>query len=645
MKWGGMKNKLFRAYKTIGKLILVMVALALAMTTGFASVPACTADEKTINKEKDNPVPANIGFMKNPPKELTEKFPMCDVFLKVEWIDTEKKIGYSNFEVIIKGKKKMMWALVILKGDVPSYWWDVYQYKRQGRLKEIFERLKKGKSVEIHMRALDEDDSLADHRCTVCFPYPDKQRIWIIEGKKIGKAYTENWIDEMYRTLEIFVPGLSMRFFRNLIAVDLNFDGVDDYFQAGWVTYSFGDKYFSMKRGENQFERGHARFPFSFPPSGRVCTLSDWGRSYLITDGKSFILNNECNLTELTTADSTVKLEGKPPAELGIPDEARQLVKRGIEAFNAKNSRSTIDLLDKAIEIAPWWAEANYQRGLALADVNKYGAAIHDMRRVQAIAGDTQIGKNAREKIETWQEPLCRLAVGDMLEIPPGRFLMGSPDPCDARRGFYRCAQPQRWVDIKRFEIGKYPVTFDQWEACVEDGGCVRRIAFADRWTGRDLPATSMNWETVQDYLSWINKKTGKQYRLPSEAEWEYAARAGTTTKYYWGDEVGSGHANCAICGSQWDSKSTSPVGSFAPNAFGLYDMAGNVWQWLEDCDNTDYRSAPTDGSAWTTEDCRARVIRGGSWRDKTVESADRRTEEIQYGPDNVGFRLARTLE
>jgi formylglycine-generating enzyme required for sulfatase activity len=222
---------------------------------------------------------------------------------------------------------------------------------------------------------------------------------------------------------------------------------------------------------------------------------------------------------------------------------------------------------------------------------------------------------------------------------------MGSPDPCDPHCAFCRCAQPQHWVDIKRFEISKYPVTFDQWEACFEDGGCARRIAFADRWTGRNLPATSMNWQTVRDYIGWINKKTGKQYRLPSEAEWEYAARAGTTTKYYWGNEVGSGHASCPGCGSRRDDKSTSSVGSFAPNAFGLYDMAGNVWQWLEDCDNSDYKGSPTDGSAWTTGNCRSRVIRGGSWRDKTVGTADRRTEEIQYGPDNVGFRIARTLE
>jgi formylglycine-generating enzyme required for sulfatase activity len=106
---------------------------------------------------------------------------------------------------------------------------------------------------------------------------------------------------------------------------------------------------------------------------------------------------------------------------------------------------------------------------------------------------------------------------------------------------------------------------------------------------------------------------TGKPYRLLTEAEWEYAARAGTTTAYFWGDEIGKGNANCNGCGSEWDARKTSPVGSFKPNKFGLYDMAGNVWQWVQDCYHDDYKGAPTDGSAWTSGDCSRRVVRGGS--------------------------------
>jgi hypothetical protein len=140
----GMKRKMFQGYKTIGKSILVMAAVLAVLTIGLAAPLVCAANGKIFNKEKGNSFPENIGFMKNPPKELRERFPMRDAFLNVEWINKEKNIGYSNYEVIIKGKKKMMWALVALNNEVPSYDWDVYQYKREGRLKEIFEMLKYG---------------------------------------------------------------------------------------------------------------------------------------------------------------------------------------------------------------------------------------------------------------------------------------------------------------------------------------------------------------------------------------------------------------------------------------------------------------------------------------------------------------------
>ncbi len=120
-----MKNKIFQGYKVIGKLILVVT-----LATGLASVPAFAADEKIINKEKGNPVPENIGFMKNPPKELTEKFPMCDAFLKVEWIDKKYNTGYCNYEVTIKGQKRVVWELITMEGDRKFLGWDVYQYKK-----------------------------------------------------------------------------------------------------------------------------------------------------------------------------------------------------------------------------------------------------------------------------------------------------------------------------------------------------------------------------------------------------------------------------------------------------------------------------------------------------------------------------------
>jgi formylglycine-generating enzyme required for sulfatase activity len=135
-------------------------------------------------------------------------------------------------------------------------------------------------------------------------------------------------------------------------------------------------------------------------------------------------------------------------------------------------------------------------------------------------------------------------------------------------------------------------------------------------------------------------------YRLLTEAEWEYAARAGTTTAYYWGDEIGQGNADCNGCGSKWDNQQTSPVGSFAANQLGLYDMAGNVWQWVQDCYHANYDLAPTDDSAWTSGVCSGRVVRGGSWLD--LPQALRAALRARFASDVrghlLGFRVGRTL-
>ena len=159
----------------------------------------------------------------------------------------------------------------------------------------------------------------------------------------------------------------------------------------------------------------------------------------------------------------------------------------------------------------------------------------------------------------------------------------------------------------------------------------------------------NVSWDdATKEYLPWLNRKTGKTYRLLTEAEWEYAARAGTTTTYSWGNDVGKNQANCNGCGSQWDSKQTAPVGSFKPNAFGLYDMHGNVWQWVQDCWLDKYQGAPTDGSAWVTSstDSSRRVLRGGSWNyaPRNLRAANRSRDATGDRSGGVGFRLARTL-
>jgi formylglycine-generating enzyme required for sulfatase activity len=159
-------------------------------------------------------------------------------------------------------------------------------------------------------------------------------------------------------------------------------------------------------------------------------------------------------------------------------------------------------------------------------------------------------------------------------------------------------------------------------------------------------PVINVTRDDAQRYVAWFSQMTGRTYRLLTEAEWEYAARAGSTTAYYWGDEIGKGNANCNGCGSQWDNKQTSPVGSFEPNPFGLYDMAGNVFQWVQDCYHDSYNGAPTDGLAWTGGDCSRGVGRGGSWglEPKDLRSARRSTYTTGDRYIDVGFRVGRKL-
>ena len=156
-----------------------------------------------------------------------------------------------------------------------------------------------------------------------------------------------------------------------------------------------------------------------------------------------------------------------------------------------------------------------------------------------------------------------------------------------------------------------------------------------------------VSWVDAQEYVAWLSKLTGKPYRLLTEAEWEYAARAGSDKAYFWGGEIGKLNANCDGCGTQWDQKQTAPVGAFAANAFGLHDMHGNVWEIVQDCYQGNYNGAPTDGSANTEGDCYRRVVRGGSWISdpQYLRSAARYRNAIDdRGSQNRGFRVARTL-
>ena len=236
----------------------------------------------------------------------------------------------------------------------------------------------------------------------------------------------------------------------------------------------------------------------------------------------------------------------------------------------------------------------------------------------------------------------CAMDCPELIVIPPGQFTMGSPS---TEPGHNDDEAPQHGVTIaKPFAVSKFVVTFADWDACVSVGGCPK-ISDSDMGRG-NKPVINTTWEEAQQYATWLSRMTGRPYRLLTEAEWEYAARAGSATTYYWGDAVGKGNANCDGCGGKWDNQQTSPVASFKPNAFGLYDMAGNVWNWVQDCYHADYNGAPTDGSAWISGDCSRRVNRGGSWYSysRPLRSAAR----VRGFPGNrdygLGFRIGRDL-
>jgi formylglycine-generating enzyme required for sulfatase activity len=236
----------------------------------------------------------------------------------------------------------------------------------------------------------------------------------------------------------------------------------------------------------------------------------------------------------------------------------------------------------------------------------------------------------------------------EMVAVPAGKFVMG----CQGNDQI--CLddeKPTINMNVSAFEIGKYEVTFEMWDACYAQGGCTHYPA-DEGWGRGNRPVINVSWDDIQEFLAWINQKTGKEYRLPTEPEWEYAARAGTTTVYSWGDEIGQNNANCDGCGSQWDNKQTAPVGSFAANPWGIYDMHGNVSEWVSGC-KWSYQdsAADTEASSWANSksgkcDDTGRVHRGGSWfsgHPGYVRAAFRIGDSSENRFMSKGFRLART--
>ena len=302
-----------------------------------------------------------------------------------------------------------------------------------------------------------------------------------------------------------------------------------------------------------------------------------------------------------------------------------------------------------------------------LAKIGEWDPDSPDMEKAeQRLAAARRQAEEAARQVELeqqTQETAQRKALqyaGEMVAIPGGTFRMGDKG--------HAAEKPVHTVTVPPFRLGKYEVTFALWDACVADGGCNGHSPDDEGWGRGNRPVVNVSWNDVQSFIDWMNGRTGGNYRLPSEAEWEYAARAGSTTEYSWGNDRGLNRANCAgwFCG--WDSyEHTAPVGSFPANAWGLHDMHGNAWEWVQDCWNESYEGAPGDGSvwdrtvymapswqlsnkgapgngsAWESGTCTDLVMRGGSWKSHgwSLRSANRSNSRRTIGRSDLGFRLA----
>lgn len=285
-------------------------------------------------------------------------------------------------------------------------------------------------------------------------------------------------------------------------------------------------------------------------------------------------------------------------------------------------------------------AEEAARKAAAQADVARKAA---DKAAAEAAAAEaarkTAAAKAAGTKVasvDTFKD--CE-ACPEMVALPAGSFIMGT-------KGGDASETPAHTVNIAYpLAMSRFEVTAAEWKACFQAGGC-KHLPKRKGMTGTS-PVHNLSWLDAQEYAKWLSKKTGKKYRLPSEAEWEYAARAGTKTAFWWGNAAGDGHANCKNCGGDYNRKRPAVVDSFDANAFGLQGMSGSVWEWVADCWFDTYKGAPGDGSARDRKDCQSRVLRGGSWRNDVdyARSASRFTYDNDVRYVLNGFRVVREMK
>ncbi len=227
-----------------------------------------------------------------------------------------------------------------------------------------------------------------------------------------------------------------------------------------------------------------------------------------------------------------------------------------------------------------------------------------------------------------------------LVKIPSGKFTMG----CLKAKACDKNEMPAHEVKIESFFVSQTEITFAQWKKCHEVAACpyLPQNEFKDD----SLPVFNISWNDAQKYINWLSTETGKNYRLLSESEWEYVAKAGSKNNFFWGDDVGKNQANCANCGSRWDGKQPAPVKSFKANKFGVYDMHGNLWEWTQDCWHADYQGAPSTNQAWQEDsNCQEHMMRGGSYFGdaSSMESSNRTSNLTNSRLTNIGFRIARS--
>lgn len=322
-----------------------------------------------------------------------------------------------------------------------------------------------------------------------------------------------------------------------------------------------------------------------------------------------------------------------------LPEEARKFKVQAEFMVQEKQADKAAALYGKALDAAPWWPEGHYKLALLLGDAKKYREAMREMKRYLQLEPNGADARAAQDKIYQWElvaEPEAGKQIKDcpecpeLVEIPAGSFEMGAnngePDE-----------KPVHTVAVKAFAIGKTEVTQAQWRAVMGNEPSYFSAC------GDDCPVEQVSWDDVQAYIQKLNAKSGKQYRLPTEAEWEYACRAGGKHEYCGSDDANSVAWSNANSGKFFGT-TPHPVARKQANGFGLYDMSGNVREWVADAYHDNYTGAPADGSAWG--DGSLHVLRGGSWgRDPEFGRATARYKfGSNYRDFSFGFRLARTL-